>query len=115
MPVQQFIAANWRRERRDIGATVFLQLSVIFAGIFTATLTSLLVVARRLDDPFAGALALQAREFATLVGKVSRRIPLIGCGNQTPSAGVTAARRSLKSFVVPNRVHAIYAEARRVR
>ena len=52
--------------------------AAIVAGIFTTAVTSILVVARLLDYPFEGALALHATDFVSAVGKVTRLITPIG-------------------------------------
>jgi len=51
--------------------------AALVSGIFAAALTSILVVARLLDYPFEGALALHSTDFADVIGKVGR---LIGPG-----------------------------------
>ncbi len=52
--------------------------AAMVAGIFTAAVTSILVVARLLDYPFEGALALHATDFVSVIGKVTRLITPIG-------------------------------------
>ncbi len=52
--------------------------AAMVAGIFTTAVTSILVVARLLDYPFEGALALHATDFVSVVGKVARLITPIG-------------------------------------
>jgi hypothetical protein len=51
--------------------------AALVAGIFTGATTSILVVARLLDYPFEGALALRSSDFVDVVGKVAR---LLGPG-----------------------------------
>jgi hypothetical protein len=51
--------------------------AALVAGIFTGAITSILVVARLLDYPFEGALALRSTDFVDVVGKVAR---LLGPG-----------------------------------
>ncbi len=52
--------------------------AAMVAGIFTGAVTSILVVARLLDYPFEGALALRATDFVAVIGKVARLITPIG-------------------------------------
>jgi hypothetical protein len=51
--------------------------AALVAGVFTAAVTSILVVARLLDYPFEGALALHPGDFVDVIGKIAK---LIGPG-----------------------------------
>ncbi len=48
--------------------------AALVAGLFTAAVSSILVVARLLDYPFEGALALHSSDFVEVIGKVARLI-----------------------------------------
>jgi hypothetical protein len=52
--------------------------AALVSGIFTAAVSSILVVARLLDYPFEGALALPSTDFAEVIGKVARLLAPIG-------------------------------------
>jgi hypothetical protein len=52
--------------------------AALVSGIFAASVTSILVVARLLDFPFEGALALHPHDFIKLIGKVTRLLAPIG-------------------------------------
>ena len=56
----------------------YLTSAALVSGVFTAAVSSILVMARLLDYPFEGALALHATDFVTVIGKVTRLITPIG-------------------------------------
>ena len=52
--------------------------AALVSGIFTAAVSSILVVARLLDYPFEGALALRPSDFVEVIDKVARLLAPIG-------------------------------------
>ncbi|WP_297297473.1 DUF4239 domain-containing protein [uncultured Methylovirgula sp.] len=52
--------------------------AALVSGIFAASVSSILVVARLLDYPFEGALALPSTDFAVVIGKVTHLLGPIG-------------------------------------
>ena len=100
MAIQRFVGFDVRHQHHNAGSAVFLQLGVVFAVLlaftvtlalfvalsqipnrmsaavisacFAAGIASILVVAKLLDYPFEGALALPPDDFITVIGKVSK-------------------------------------------
>ena len=52
--------------------------AALVSGVFTAAVSSILVVARLLDYPFEGALALHPTDFVAVIGKVTNLLAPIG-------------------------------------
>jgi hypothetical protein len=56
----------------------FWTTAALVSGIFAASVSSILVVARLLDFPFEGALALSSHDFVTVTTKVTELLATVG-------------------------------------